>query len=157
MIESRHMKLLLLLATAPLFAAGPAGFLTWSPADLKNYEKTLHAKVDQNHTAAQRLPDLEGHQVLIVHREGTGLAEAHEMAADFIYVISGEANVVVGGTMVDGKTTGPGEIRGPSVNGGETRKAVAGDVMHIPPKVPHWVKVDAGKQITYLVVKLDSK
>ena len=151
------MKLLLLLATARLFAAGPAGFMAWTLADLKNYEKILHAKLDQYHSANQRLPDLEGHTVLVVHREGTGLAETHEMAADFVYVISGEASVVVGGTMVDGKTTGPGEIRGPSVNGGETRKAAAGDVLHIPPKVPHWFKVDPGKQITYLVVKLESK
>src|SRR6516165_12434520 len=152
------MKLLFpFLATASLFAAGPSGFLVWTTGNLKNYEKTLHAKLDQNHTANERLPDLEGHNVLVVHREGTGLAEIHETAADFVYVISGEASVVVGGTMVDGKTTGPGEIRGPSVNGGETRKAAAGDVLHIPPKVPHWFKVDPGKQITYLVVKLESK
>src|SRR5215831_19646600 len=146
------MKLLLLLATARLFAAGPAGFLSWTPADLKNYEKTLHAKLDQYHSANQQLPDLEGHTVLVVHREGTGLAETHEMAADFIYVISGEANVVVGGTMVDGKSTGPGEIRGASVEGGGTKKAAAGDMLHIPAKAPHWFKVDPGKQITYLVV-----
>jgi mannose-6-phosphate isomerase-like protein (cupin superfamily) len=151
------MKLLLLLATVRLFAAGQAGFMTWTLADLKNYERILHAKLDQYHNANQQLPDLEGHTVLVVHREGTGLAETHEMAADFVYVISGEASVVVGGTMVDGKTTGPGEIRGPSVNGGEARKAAAGDVLHIPPKVPHWFKVDPGKQITYLVVKLESK
>jgi len=151
------MKLLLLLASAPLFAAGPSGFLVWAPADLKGYEKTLHAKLDQTHSANERLPDLEGHTVLVVHREGTGLAETHEMAADFIYVISGEASVVVGGTMVDGKTTGPGEIRGASVNGGETKKAAAGDILHIAPKAPHWFKVDPGKQITYLVVKLESK
>jgi glyoxylate utilization-related uncharacterized protein len=30
-------------------------------------------------------------------------AETHETAADFVYVISGEAAVVAGGTMVDGK------------------------------------------------------
>ena len=151
------MRLLLLLASAPLFAAGPAGFLEWSPAELKNYEKSLHAKLDETHSSNERLPDLEGHTVLIVHREGTGLAETHEMAADFIYVISGEASVIVGGTMVDGKSTGPGEIRGPSLNGGETKKAAAGEVLHIPPKVPHWFKLDPGKQITYLVVKLESK
>jgi len=152
------MRLLLpLFATASLFAAGSPGFVVWTPADLKNYEKSLHAKLDQNHNANERLPDLEGHTVLVVHREGTGLAETHETAADFVYVISGEATVVVGGTMVDGKTTGPGEIRGASVTVGETKKTGAGDVLHIPPRVPHWFKVDPGKQITYLVVKLESK
>jgi hypothetical protein len=108
-----------------------------TPADLKAYEKTLHAKLAENHSSNQRLPDLEGRSVLIVHRVGTDLAETHENAADFLYVIFGEADVVVGGTMVDGKTTGPGEIRGASVNGGETRKASAGDVLHIRPKASH--------------------
>jgi quercetin dioxygenase-like cupin family protein len=151
------MKLLLLAVAAPLFAAGPAGFLNWTSADLKNYEKNLHSKLDQYHSANERLPDLEGHTVLVVHREGTGQAETHEMAADFIYVISGEADVVVGGTMVEGKSTGPGEIRGASVEGGGTKRAATGDMLHIPAKAPHWFKVDPGKQITYLVVKLDTK
>src|SRR5215467_1119390 len=151
------MRLLFLLATAPLFAAGPGGFRTWTPAELKNYEKTLHGKLDPNHVANERLPDMEGHTVLMIHREGTGQAEIHDNAADFVYVISGEADVVVGGTMVGGKTTGPGEIRGASINGGETKKATAGDILHIQPKAPHWFKIDPGKQITYLVVKLESK
>jgi mannose-6-phosphate isomerase-like protein (cupin superfamily) len=151
------MKLLFLLATAPLFAADPGGFLTWTPAELKNYEQTLHGKLDQNHVANERLPDLEGHTVLLIRREGAGQAEIHDTAADLVYVISGEATVVVGGTMVEGKTTGPGEIRGASVDGGEAKKAGAGDVLHIPPKAPHWFKIDPGKQITYLVVKLESK
>jgi quercetin dioxygenase-like cupin family protein len=151
------MKLLLLLVSAPVFAAGPAGFSTWSAADVKNYEKTLHAKVDQNHVASERLPDMEGHTVMIIHREGTGQAETHDTQADFIYVLSGEASVVVGGSMVDGKNTGLGEIRGTSINGGETKKAMPGDIMHIPPKEPHWFKIDPGKQVTYLVVKLESK
>ena len=149
------MKLfLILLATVTSFAAGPSGFLVWKPAD---FEKTLHAKLDQYHVANQRLPDMEGHTVLVIRREGTGQAETHEKAADFVYVISGEANLVVGGTMVNGKTTAPGEIRGTSINGGETKRTSAGDVLHIPPKVPHWFRVDPGKQITYLVVKLESK
>ncbi|HEY7336093.1 MAG TPA: hypothetical protein VH639_14485 [Bryobacteraceae bacterium] len=151
------MKLLLLLATVPLFAASPEGFLTWSPAQLKNYEKTLHGKLDQYHVASERLPNMEGHTVLLIHREGTGQVETHENAADFIYVISGEGSVVVGGTLTDGKTTGPGEIRGSTLNGGETKKMGPGDILHIPPKEPHIVKLDPGKQITYLVVKLESK
>ena len=72
--------------------------------------------------------------------------------ADFVYVISGEAAVVVGGTRVDGKTRGPGNPWQLG-NGGETQKA-AGDLLDIPPKRAHWFKVDSGKQITHLVVKL---
>jgi mannose-6-phosphate isomerase-like protein (cupin superfamily) len=151
------MKLLALLAVVPLFAADQPGFVVWKDAELKNYEKKLHGKLDQYHSSNERLPDFEGHQVLIVHREGTGQAELHENQADMIYIMSGEASVVVGGTMVEGKSTAPKEIRGASINGGETKKVSAGDMLHIPPNVPHIFKLDAGKQVTYFVVKLDAK
>jgi quercetin dioxygenase-like cupin family protein len=151
------MKLLLLLATAPLFATGPSGFVVWKAADLKNYEKTLHAKLNQNHSANERLPDYEGVAVYVVHRDGTGLAEAHEKVAHMIYVISGEATIVVGGTMVDEKPIAPEHMSGAAVNGGETKKVAAGDVLHIPAKAPHWFKVASGAQITYLMMNLESK
>jgi uncharacterized RmlC-like cupin family protein len=83
-------------------------------------------------------------------------AETHETAADFVYVISGETAVVVGGTMVDGKLGG----REKSVAAREWRRnqeSGAGDLLDIPPKRAHWFKVDSGKQITHLVVKLESK
>jgi quercetin dioxygenase-like cupin family protein len=151
------MRLLLLLASLPLFAADSADFVVWKAADLKGYEKTLHAKLDAEHTANQRLPDYEGHAVFVVHREGTGPVEAHRTIAHLIYVISGEATLVVGGTMVDEKTLEPEQIRGTSVNGGETRKVAAGDVLHIPAKAPHWFKVAPGTQITCLMLNLESK
>lgn len=140
-----------------MFATDPADFVVWKAADLKSYEKTLHAKLDGDHSANQRLPDYGGFAVFVVHREGTGPAEAHETVAHLTYVISGEATLVVGGAMVDEKTLGPEQIRGTSVNGGEARKVAAGDVLHIPAKTPHWFKVAPGKQITYLMVNLGSK
>jgi mannose-6-phosphate isomerase-like protein (cupin superfamily) len=149
--------MLLLLAIAALFGADPSGFVVWKAADLKNYEKTLHAKLSQDHSANERLPDYEGHAVFAVHREGTGLAEAHEMVAHMIYVISGEATIVVGGTMANKKATAPGHTSGGSVDGGETKKVDAGDVLHIPAKVPHLVKVASGAQITYLMMSLEAK
>jgi quercetin dioxygenase-like cupin family protein len=55
---------------------------------------------------------------------------------------------------VDAKTTAPNEMRGPSITGGMEKKLSAGDVVSIPPKVPHQLKLDAGKQFTYFVVKI---
>jgi uncharacterized RmlC-like cupin family protein len=151
------MKLLPLFAAIPLFAAGPADFVVWNAEDLRSYEKALHAKLGADHMAYQQIRDYGGHSVLVVHREGTGPAEAHVTIAHIIYVISGEANLVVGGTMVNEKTLAPEQIRGTSVEGGETKKVVAGDIVHIPPKAPHWYKVAPGGQITSLMVNLDSK
>lgn len=50
---------------------------------------------------------------MVIHRESSGQAEWHEKQADLFIVESGEATLVVGGTVVDPKTTEPNEIRGP--------------------------------------------
>ena len=71
--------------------------------------------------------------------------------------VSGEATLVVGGTIPGGKTTAPNEIRGPSVQGGEKKKLGPGDVVHIPSKTAHQLLVDNGKQFTYAILKIDEK
>jgi hypothetical protein len=67
-------------------------------------------------------------------------AETHETAADFVYVISGEAAVVVGGTMVDGKTRGPGEIRGSSGMAEKPRKRGLETCSTFLPRHAHWFR-----------------
>jgi mannose-6-phosphate isomerase-like protein (cupin superfamily) len=59
--------------------------------------------------------------------------------------------------VVNPKTTAPHEIRGPSVRGGEKRALAAGDIVHIPAKVPHQMLVENGKEITYFVVKINAQ
>ena len=86
-------------------------------------------------------------------REKAGLAELHEKDADVIYVLEGSATFVTGGSVVDGKTVEPGEIRGASISGGETRKLVKGDVIIVPNNTPHWFKQVNGP-LTYYVVKV---
>ncbi len=49
----------------------------------------------------------------------------HANQADVFFVQSGEATLVVGGELVDGKTSAPNEMRAPSIKGGsekETRR-----------------------------------
>ena len=62
--------------------------------------------------------------------------------------------MVYGGTVVEGKTTAPGEIRGSGITGGTEIKMVAGDVIHIPAKIPHQMKLAPGAKVTYFVVKV---
>jgi mannose-6-phosphate isomerase-like protein (cupin superfamily) len=69
-------------------------------------------------------------------------------------ISEGEVTMVYGGTVVDGKTTAPGEIRGASIRGGTEVKLGAGDMLHIPAKVPHQMLLAAGKQVTYFVAKV---
>lgn len=86
------------------------------------------------------------------HRDKAGMVEVHEQDADIIYVLEGTATLVTGGQVVDGKTIAPGEIRGASVNGGETRTISKGDVIIVPAGTPHWFKEVPGP-LNYYVVK----
>ena len=146
-------KLFLLVALTPLFAADTPGFVVWKSADLKGFEKKLAPKVDEHKAALENLAKFDKYRTMVVHREGDGEAELHENDADFIVVESGEATLIVGGTMQNPRNTNPGEKRGPGIDGGERTKLAAGDLVNIPANIPHQLLVPAGKQFTYFVVK----
>jgi len=151
------MKILaiVLLGAAFAFSAGdPQGFHFWKSSDLKVYTKTLSPKMDAKKFVSERLSENGNHSYVMVHREATGDAELHETQADVIVVQTGEGTLVYGGQMKDGQTTAPHEIRGPGLSGGTEKPLMPGDIAEVPAKVPHWVKVAPGKQITYLVVKV---
>jgi len=147
--------LALLAVSAVLGAADPAGFGQWKGAELKSYDKRLAAKIDPHKIASESLANYGNHNLMIIHREGSGQAEYHEKQADLFIVQSGEATLVVGGTVVDPKTTEPNEIRGPSIKDGVSKHLGPGDVVHIAAKTPHQLMLDAGKQITYAVMKVN--
>jgi quercetin dioxygenase-like cupin family protein len=47
----------------------------------------------------------------------------------------------------------PGETLGSGIDGGKKIVLHAGDIVHIPAGIPHWVKVPPGTITTYLVFK----
>jgi mannose-6-phosphate isomerase-like protein (cupin superfamily) len=142
------------LAALALPAGTPAGFEVWSGTQLKGYTKSLVPKMSAQKVATEQLGTWGNHLLMVAHREGNGEAELHQTQADVFIVQTGEATLKIGGTVVDPKTTAPNEIRGPSIKGGEEKKLGAGDVVHIPAKVPHQLMVASGKQVTYAVVKV---
>jgi mannose-6-phosphate isomerase-like protein (cupin superfamily) len=154
----RAFAIAILTAAAALPAgSGPAGFELWKSGELQAFQQKLSPKMNAQKVATQPLGSYGNHNFLMAHREGSGEAELHETQADVMVVESGEATLLVGGTVVDPKTTAPHEIRGPSIKGGEKKSLAAGDVVHIPAKVPHQMLVESGKQITYFVVKIDAR
>jgi len=91
---------------------------------------------------------------MLSRREADGVVEWHETQADIFFVQSGSATLLVGGTMVGGETVEPHEKRNGSIQGGIRRKLAAGDVVRIPPKVPHQLLLDGAPNFTYFVVKV---
>jgi hypothetical protein len=54
-----------------------------------------------------------------------------------VYVVSGAATLVIGGTA---KTAAPDKFGGQAVQGGESRRISGGDVYIVPPDTVHWYK-----------------
>jgi mannose-6-phosphate isomerase-like protein (cupin superfamily) len=152
----RRMKLLPIFAvllTGAVFAADPEGFAMYKASDIQ--ARANAAKLDENKAGADRVATWGNHGLLIVRREGDGAAETHMTQVDLMTVVSGEGTLIVGGNMVDGKTTAPNEIRGKSINGGVRKPMAAGDVFHIPAGIPHQMLVP--KSLVIQVVKIDTK
>jgi mannose-6-phosphate isomerase-like protein (cupin superfamily) len=144
------MKLLILLAALPLFAADPDGFAEFKSADIVAHAKA--AKLDAHKAGADRIGNWGNHGLLLVRREGDGEAEIHENQVDVVTVVSGEGTLIVGGKAEGLHQSGPNEMRGTSITGGTSHKMAPGDVFHIPAKVPHQMLVP--KSLIIQVVKV---
>ena len=133
----------LLIFSALLPAAADAPAVTYLPAD----------KVAAAFTKGMPLLEAANYKVHASRREAAGQVEVHTRDTDIIHVLTGTATFTTGGTMVGGKTIEPEEIRGTSIDGGETRKLQPGDVIVVPYGTPHWFK-EVPAPMTYYVVKV---
>lgn len=109
---------------------------------------------DQVKTAfAKGVPMIEvgDYKIHASRREGPGMAEIHTRDTDIAYILQGSATLVTGGTAVEAKEIGPEELRGRSIEGGETRRLSPGDVVVIPNGTPHWFKEVQGPLLYYVV------
>jgi uncharacterized RmlC-like cupin family protein len=137
-------------------AAAPAGYDHWSAEQFATHEKALHQDM-KNGLASETLGNWGNHFLLKTRRESSsGQAELHENVADLIVVQSGQATIIIGGRILNGKTTAPNEIRGTSIEGGERLSLRAGDVVHVPVRTPHQV-IDTSQAFDYLVLKVASQ
>lgn len=80
-------------------------------------------------------------------------AETHEQGRDVWYVIGGQGNFILGGTLNNPQSSKPGEWKGESIIGGEVVEMNVGDIFDIPPNIPH--QLDArGSRLELLIVKI---
>jgi mannose-6-phosphate isomerase-like protein (cupin superfamily) len=144
-----------LAMVAPAQDALP-GFEQWTAATLKPSLTAMseEAPADPHHFAVRQLADYPNDSYLFVHRAGDGQVEWHETQADVFFVQSGSATLVVGGQLVNGETVGPHEKRNGSIVGGVHRRLSAGDIVRIPPRVPHQLLLDGAPEFNYFVVKV---
>jgi quercetin dioxygenase-like cupin family protein len=100
-----------------------------------------------------KMVDAANYTVSGSHRNKPGGVEVHDKETDIFYVTDGQATLLTGGTMVDGKQTSPGQHLGTDLRGGEAHNLSKGDVIVIPAGTPHWFK-NVPSEISYFVVKV---
>ncbi len=142
--------------TTSTVLAQAGGVDHYSAAQLKQMAQKLEQQESFRTTgsAGETLDKYPGSFTMLTVRNTSGGAELHEHYADIFFVVDGEATLTSGGTVVDAKTTAPGEIRGSAVSGGAEQKLGIGDVVHISPNTPHQLSISKGKSFTYFVVKV---
>src|SRR6188474_1288483 len=100
----------------------------------------------------QRVLDGGTYSVNVRHISGSETALQHGRITEVWVVREGSGTVATGGSLVEPKPgTAPGELSGSSIAGGVERVIKAGDVIFIPPGVPHGIKQSSG--ITYLNIR----
>ena len=149
---------LLFLLLAPSFAADKSSFAHWTPSAVEQHEAALKKHIAPDHSSRETLADYGDHRFRLLYRDADGLPEEHDQIVDVVMVHSGEATLMVGGTMAGKKGSAEtGEYVGTALAGGESHPLATGDIVHIPAGIPHSFLVSAGKHITYVLLKFPAK
>ena len=133
----------ILLTTAVLlYAAASPGAVTY----------VGHDKVGEALVKGGALANGEGFTASGNHRSGPGQVEVHEKETDIFYVPA-QKRIESREEMIGGKTTGPNQVRGSDIQGGQAHHLTKGDVISIPAGTPHWFK-EVPKSVSYFTVKV---
>jgi mannose-6-phosphate isomerase-like protein (cupin superfamily) len=133
-------------APPPAPPAPPPG----SPGTFKSASELAEVLRTASPTAAgmttSPVSNTDQYRINLVHRSKPAGALAHAGNTELHYIVEGSGTVVTGGTIVRGEGTGA------TIQGGESRRVVKGDVIVIPANSPHWYSAVDG-EITYLEVR----
>src|SRR5919109_2435740 len=147
----RKLGMVLAIATGGAVAGGVVVSRAAEPVSPVWFKPA--AEVRTAFVKGQPLIERENYKVHASHRDSAGKVEVHEADTDIVYVLEGTATFVTGGKMAGGQTIAPEEVRGTSIDGGDTRELRPGDVVIVPAGVPHWFKT-VTNPFNYYVVKV---
>ena len=136
-----------LLLFAFILAAGPVEI--WTAGELRQAAGALAPEAQAKTMAGKTFGAAS-----LWRRSKSGEAELHKTKTDLMVIQEGSATLVFGGAISDARTTQPGEIRGSSIKGGESRKLAPGDIIRIPSNTPHQFILEKGESISYFALKL---
>jgi mannose-6-phosphate isomerase-like protein (cupin superfamily) len=139
-------------AAAPALPAPKDKAVDFPLAMLEAVAKDITAKG----LITQRVLEGGTYSVNVRHIAGSETALQHGKITEVWVVREGSGVVATGGTLVDQKPGATaGEFSGSAIRGGVERTIKAGDLVFIPPGVPHGIKESKG--ITYLNIRFETR
>jgi mannose-6-phosphate isomerase-like protein (cupin superfamily) len=138
-------------------AAQPADYAFWSAMVVEEVADRLEASLGDKTLVWETVGNYDGHSVYLVLRGKTGNAEIHETESDVQISVRGRAISVIGGELIDAEQLPRKQIRGSAIQGGTQQELEPGDLMHIPPGLPHHLLIDASEPYMYLLIKIDEE
>ncbi|MBE3129542.1 MAG: hypothetical protein IMZ54_02340 [Acidobacteria bacterium] len=84
-----------------------------------------------------------------------GAADLHALDDEIFLIISGAAEVTLGGEITDKKATAENELRGSVIANGKVSSVTAGDMISIPRGTAHQMNPGTG-HVLYVVIKMTS-
>jgi mannose-6-phosphate isomerase-like protein (cupin superfamily) len=151
------MKLISLVMMAavavPCYALQGKKVEVFSNKDIASQLSSLAQKAKPSGSSGATLGDYKSHAIKLSVRTGSGGAEIHAHYDDIFVVTEGQATLVTGGTVLDGKTSADGETAGSKIQNGTSQTIAKGDVVHIPAGTPHQLLLD-GNIFSAIVIKV---
>jgi mannose-6-phosphate isomerase-like protein (cupin superfamily) len=135
----------------------PVDYVYWNSKHVEETADRLEEILGDKALVWETVGNYDGHSVYLVLRGKTGTAEIHETESDVQISVRGSATSVIGGELIDAEQRPRKQIRGSSIRGGERRELLPGDIMHIPPGLPHQLLIDEAEPYMYLLIKIDEE
>jgi mannose-6-phosphate isomerase-like protein (cupin superfamily) len=137
-------------SAAPPAPTGKAGY--FANSDIQNIWKDLEARQVLN----KRVLEGGSHSINIRIVTPKDAPLVHANSLDIWLVSAGSATVVTGGQLLDmKKRPNSDDLAGTSIQGGIEQPLKAGDVLYVPPGVPHGFKDIQGFHA--FLIRLDAK
>ena len=152
-----------LIAFVPLLGAllmqsgtpAPGSVRIWTAKDMQTTAEALSKKLDAIKYAGEPQGTDGNRTFSIAHREGSGLAEIHDAVADILVIYGRADHLRVWRNGRGGQDDRRRARRAARASPAGTEvKLGPGDIMHIPAKIPHQLKLAPGAKLTYFVAKI---
>ncbi len=131
----------------------PPGFGLWRASELAQLNEEIVSNMRSDYSSRMTLADYgvggNSHRIRFLRRDRDGVPELHQDIIDVVFIQSGKGRVHVGGEMV-----GESNVPGAQIVGGSQYDVGAGDVVHIPARMPHAYLTSDDEHITYVLMRV---